>query len=220
MITRCLSVLAIAGLLALSPVAGSALQEIGWQDLMSPMNPQDDPFFDLDEEQAFALDELLMLEIVRKNTGDLPETMEDRVQELHSTLAASGRDAAVLLDKVSAFEETVAANRSAVRTEWDGTEVRIPGFVLPLEFDGDQVTEFLLVPYVGACIHTPPPPANQIIHVRANVGFRAQGLFTPVWVRGKLSIERSLQSVGLSDGTSGFEVGYALEAHEVVEYER
>lgn len=45
-----------------------------------------------------------------------------------------------------------------------GRKVRLPGFVIPLERKGEEVVEFLLVPYFGACIHTPPPPANQIIH--------------------------------------------------------
>jgi len=63
-------------------------------------------------------------------------------------------------------------------------------------------------------------PANQIIHVRTNMSFRANGLFTPVWVTGSLSIETSQQSIGLSDGTAGFEVGYTLQATDVVEYKQ
>lgn len=74
------------------------------------------------------------------------------------------------------------------------------------------------MPYVGACIHTPPPPANQIIYVKPYVSFRSQGLFTPVWVSGVLSVEKSEQSVDLSDGVSDFEVGYSMQAKEIVEY--
>src|SRR5690606_18432104 len=47
----------------------------------------------------------------------------------------------------------------------NGVEVRIPGFMVPLEDTETRVTEFLLVPYFGACIHTPPPPPNQMVHV-------------------------------------------------------
>ena len=53
----------------------------------------------------------------------------------------------------------------------DGETVRIPGFVLPLEFDETSIKEFLLVPYFGACIHTPPPPANQVIHGKLAVSY-------------------------------------------------
>lgn len=47
----------------------------------------------------------------------------------------------------------------------DGQQISIPGFVVPLDGDDEMITEFLLVPYFGACIHTPPPPSNQMIHV-------------------------------------------------------
>lgn len=40
----------------------------------------------------------------------------------------------------------------------DGQQVRLPGFVVPLEGDSKEVTTFFLVPYFGACIHVPPPP--------------------------------------------------------------
>src|SRR6187549_1707175 len=50
----------------------------------------------------------------------------------------------------------------------DGKSVRIPGYMVPLEDDSEIVSEFLLVPYVGACIHTPPPPPNQIVQVKMN----------------------------------------------------
>ena len=56
--------------------------------------------------------------------------------------------------------------RTSVVEELDGQTVRIPGYLLPLELIGDRVNEFLLVPYVGACIHVPPPPLNQIVSVK------------------------------------------------------
>ena len=56
-------------------------------------------------------------------------------------------------------------DQAPTEPDLEGRKVRLPGFVIPLERKGEQVIEFLLVPYFGACIHTPPPPANQIIHV-------------------------------------------------------
>ncbi len=68
--------------------------------------------------------------------------------------------------------------------------VRIPDFMIPLEDDSEQVTDFLLVPYAGACIHVPAPPANQIVRVRMS-GDRKVGVAFeyPVWVTGKLTIQ-------------------------------
>jgi hypothetical protein len=69
----------------------------------------------------------------------------------------------------------------------NGLSVRIPGFVVPVEFDEESITEFFLVPYFGACIHSPPPPPNQIIYVHAPKGLKLDTLYDPFWISGKLS---------------------------------
>ncbi|MEZ5651670.1 MAG: DUF3299 domain-containing protein [Burkholderiaceae bacterium] len=97
----------------------------------------------------------------------------------------------------------------------DGARVRLPGYVLPLEFDGDKVTEFLLVPYVGACIHTPPPPANQMVYVKAAASFKSEGLFQPVWVEGVIKPEHGKHRLSLVDGTGDVDAGYAMSGSRV-----
>lgn len=71
--------------------------------------------------------------------------------------------------------------------EMNGLSVRIPGFVVPVEFDEESITEFFLVPYFGACIHSPPPPPNQIMYVHAPKGLKLDTLYDPFWISGKLS---------------------------------
>jgi Uncharacterized protein conserved in bacteria len=73
---------------------------------------------------------------------------------------------------------------------YDGTRVKIPGFMVPLEDDAEKVSEFLLVPYVGACIHTPPPPPNQIVHVKM-AGNKSIPMYwyDPVWIEGEFKIK-------------------------------
>ncbi|MEM7206195.1 MAG: DUF3299 domain-containing protein [Pseudomonadota bacterium] len=89
--------------------------------------------------------------------------------------------------------------------------VKIPGFILPVEFEGDAVIEFLLVPYVGACIHVPPPPPNQIVLVELEEPLVGTDLFDPVWVEGELRIEsvRSLYA----------QSSYTLAGKEITKYE-
>ena len=94
-----------------------------------------------------------------------------------------------------------------VVTELNGKKVRIGGYVVPLDFDTTKVTEFLLVPFVGACIHVPPPPANQIIYVKASSAFSLKGEFDPVYVTGTISTAG--QFTGLA------ETGYSIEAEMV-----
>ena len=104
-------------------------------------------------------------------------------------------------------------NRAPTVKELSGRMVKIPGYVVPLESDGKVTSEFLLVPSFGACRHVPPPPANQIIHVRA-VGkgtVAARKWYDVVWVVGKLTIERLENDLG--------NAGYTIDAERIEPYE-
>lgn len=92
-------------------------------------------------------------------------------------------------------------------TGLDQSKIRIPGFVVPLEEDAKGVREFLLVPYFGACIHTPPPPANQIIHVVSDKPVPNLLSMDTVWVNGLIQTERANSDMGIS--------GYRITADEV-----
>ena len=85
----------------------------------------------------------------------------------------------------------------------DGQAIRIPGYVVPLEESKAGMTEFLLVPYFGACIHTPPPPSNQIVHVLPAKAKNLRSMDT-VWVSGTLKALRSDTFMGAS--------GYRIDA--------
>lgn len=69
--------------------------------------------------------------------------------------------------------------------------IRIPGYVVPLEMNDERVDEFLLVPTMGACIHTPPPAANQMILVRIHQQRSPRREDGPIWVYGKLELART-----------------------------
>lgn len=96
------------------------------------------------------------------------------------------------------------------RSELNGARVKVPGFVVPLERKGDQITEFLLVPYFGACIHTPPPPSNQIIHVFASRPVKDTSTMDAVWASGVLEVARSETGMG--------NASYRLRAEVVAPY--
>ncbi|MBP6276782.1 MAG: DUF3299 domain-containing protein [Limnohabitans sp.] len=77
-----------------------------------------------------------------------------------------------------------------------GQNVRLPGFLVPLEDVPDGMKEFLLVPYFGACVHSPAPPANQIVHVvldKPNKRFR---LMDVIWVSGLISATKTDSHMG------------------------
>ena len=87
------------------------------------------------------------------------------------------------------------ANATKLNEALDGALIRMPGFIIPLELGAEGVTSFLLVPYVGACIHTPPPPPNQLVIVSSKVPWPSDQLWDPVWVTGVMHTQ--LQSTEL-----------------------
>lgn len=76
--------------------------------------------------------------------------------------------------------------------------VRIAGFVVPLDGTPKVLKEFLLVPYFGACIHVPPPPANQVIHVVMKTPLKGVGAMEPMWVAGTMTTFLSSTPMGTS----------------------
>jgi len=73
----------------------------------------------------------------------------------------------------------------------DGQDVRIPGYVVPLEDDDTTLTQFLLVPNPQACIHVPPPPPNQMVLVKINPSHAPKRSWGAVWIEGRLQIATS-----------------------------
>ncbi len=127
------------------------------------------------------------------------------------------------LQKLAALPDSdprIQALYDRMRKIWDeaptipsmkGRKVKIPGFVVPLESGKKGLREFLLVPYFGACIHTPPPPANQIILVRSHPPVRGVQTMSAVWVSGTLGLVRGESEWGVS--------GYSLQAAKVEKYQ-
>ncbi|WP_460133634.1 DUF3299 domain-containing protein [Pseudomonas sp. S1_E04] len=94
----------------------------------------------------------------------------------------------------------------------DGQHIRLPGYIVPLEVNEEgRTTEFLLVPYFGACIHVPPPPSNQIVHVKSEVGVKLDELYQPYWIEGAMQVKPS--SSELADA------GYQMDAEKIYIYE-
>lgn len=96
--------------------------------------------------------------------------------------------------------------------EFVGKEVKIPGFMVPLEDFSSEVTEFLLVPYVGACVHTPPPPPNQLVYVQMKDEEMVQVTYwDPIWIHGTLEVEETTNLYG--------SVSFSLEGTKLEPYE-
>ena len=96
------------------------------------------------------------------------------------------------------------ANARKLNPTLDGAYIKMPGFMIPIDLSTDGVTGFVLVPYVGACIHTPPPPPNQLVFVTTDTPWPGSNPWDAVWVTGQMQHE--IQSTDVA------ETGYALHA--------
>ena len=113
--------------------------------------------------------------------------------------------AAAMLKKMRDVWDNAPVNGALV-----GQAVRIPGFVVPLEDSKDGLKEFLLVPYFGACVHSPPPPANQIVHVLPRSPAKGLRSMDAVWITGTLTTGRTDSYMGAAS--------YRIEATGVAPY--
>ncbi|WP_200328062.1 DUF3299 domain-containing protein [Thiocystis violacea] len=130
------------------------------------------------------------------------------------TLEAAG------IDEMDDEDPRAIALMEALKAEWakaptvpqlDGRRLRLSGFVMPLSAGGEAMERFLLVPYLGACVHVPPPPANQTILVVMPVGepYRG-GPYDTLWVTGTIRVQTSRTDTAVA--------GYRLDAERVDAY--
>ncbi len=215
--------LAILASLVVLPAQGENTLQLSWEDL-APQIEFEDPFEALAPEQASEFGFVYWM--IQRQKQDPPldpqelTVLAEQFNESVTTLTAAGVD----IDRLVAQQEEIEAKQliadNTMVEELNAASVKIPGYALPLEYgDNNLVTEFLLVPYVGACIHTPPPPPNQIVHVRSERGIEMNSLFEPLLVSGQLAVKQSEQDLTFIDGSASVDVGYFLLASAIEAYD-
>ncbi|MFA0438449.1 DUF3299 domain-containing protein [Vibrio sp. 10N.286.49.B1] len=173
-----------------------------------------DPFFSFSPEQRYNL--MTIMEYQQADASD-----KDSKSYIDALMRFSGENIEILT-LIKQREEIVTKHAKALQSINEaliGQDGRLPGYIVPLEFDNNIVTQFLLVPTAGACIHTPPPPANQIVLVHYPKGFEFEGLYTPIWIEGTLQSEASNRSVQLSDGETTISTSYQMVANKIEPYQ-
>ncbi|SDW65108.1 hypothetical protein SAMN05421882_102039 [Nitrosomonas communis] len=164
-------------------VKDAPYQTIQWTDLM----PQDD------------LDALLNPPAYLDEIEDGSE--EDMLSNQFMLAMAQASD--------DSYMQALSSTR--IMPEFNHQRIRLPGFIVPLEFGEKQtITRFFLVPFFGACIHVPPPPPNQIIYGIFDKGLKLEALHEPVWVTGLLKTTLTENDVATS--------AYTIEVAEVETY--
>ncbi len=122
-----------------------------------------------------------------------------------------GEQRLAAIDHTKIPEQNENKEPAPLVTEYNNKKVKIAGYMVPLDFDATKVKEFLLVPYVGACIHVPPPPGNQIIYVQSKKGIPVYDIYTPIYVTGVIQSGEFKTNIAV-------EIGYNLQVENVVEF--
>lgn len=211
--------IALTALLASAALPAEPPRVLQWQDLAGKAQPIENPFAGFSRDQLAWLTDVAAVRD-RRDQGDKTLTSADLANEKAATrkLEQSGLDVDGLLAKRRQISEVRKGQGAVLNRTLDGQAVRIPGYLLPLELKGRKVSEFLLVPWVGACIHTPPPPPNQIVHVKPETPYEMSGMFEPIWVTGRLSLGAAKKSLYMVDGSSDLDIGYTIVANRVEPY--
>jgi hypothetical protein len=159
---------------------------------------------------AFRLAALALL--VAASTGMRPAAAPADVLAMQIERAIAAGDPVTLDWKAMAQLNYKTGEMPESLKKLNGVVVRIPGFMVPLEDTETRVTEFLLVPYFGACIHVPPPPPNQMAHVLMQRNQVVDvNLWDPIWIVGTLKIESVESPYGM--------VGFQVTGQQILPYD-
>ncbi len=218
---RFAAIFALGLVLLVGPLVARAelARELTWDNLVPEGPPIENPFMDLTVDQQVELEMLASIRAQQSRglVSEVNPLYEDGLELAHK-LRTDGLQVERLLEEYEVLRQKIEVLNAQTVDELDGQLIRMPGYVLPLEFDGTSVEEFLLVPYVGACIHVPPPPKNQMVFVRLERSYAARELFEPVWITGRLKVESTTKSLYLVDGTADVHAGYTMEGIRVEPY--
>lgn len=198
----------------------ASTQTLEWPDLLPQLAPISDPLSGVDPALRYDLGFVAQVQRDARDGKIRPDGAEYRnAMQILDDLRARNPDTDRMISRVLSQDAELARRRQKTRDDLDGRDVRIAGYALPLEMTGDGVTEFLLVPYVGACIHVPPPPPNQIVYATLDQPYEMDGLFAPVWIAGRIKTGIARPTLSFVDGTSEIATGYQMAVASIEAYD-
>lgn len=194
---------------------------IGWQDLKGKVEAYYDPFVTLSDDQFYHLSIYAQVTEMQEQAPErINDDMLKQAKMAKQQLLKENIDIAYMLEQRAIIMEKRRQAEVATNSELADQSIIMSGYMLPLEFDNGLVSEFLLVPVIGACSHKPVPPANQLVLVKTKTTVKAGNPYMPITVSGTLRITRQTQDLYLVDGSKRVEMAYSLENTIVAPYQR
>ena len=192
-----------------------AAETVPWDALPDPVAQEfDDPFLDLTGNELYDLATVVRLRDRLEQPGlaeDARGRITERLVDTEARLADGGIDTEELLEQRWHVADKRRRAARAVNPAFDGAEAALKGFLIPALRGEDGVQYAYLVPELGQCSHTPPPPPNNLVRLRLEDLEMPASLYTPVEVTGTLRAEGSDDTIFVLDGTVRMESAWTLE---------
>jgi hypothetical protein len=210
--------------LACANAFSQGVTRLTWEMLIPPTEALTFSLNELPLDQQQALSDVIYWK--GHPTGELSEEYalqreeaRKRVDAAREKLAKQGVNLDRLYEQYVAWATEVERRGTLTDEKYDGERVAIAGYLLPLDFDPAGTTEFLLVPYFGACIHEPPPPPNQVIYLKSSAPYAPAALFEGVMITGTMRVRSEKKELFFMDGSDEVASGYLLEGESIVPYQ-
>ncbi|WP_371186391.1 DUF3299 domain-containing protein [Thalassotalea maritima] len=202
-----------------SAVNALDIKKISWDTLNEHVVRKEikNPFEDMAIEDIRKMQQIAIVEDIISSGQPIDDNSKQLAENARIDLQKKGID----IDKLFAIREQIIAQReleySSTNPVLENTNIEMSGFLLPLEFEGKKVKEFLLVPYVGACIHEPPPAANQIVYAKLETPVEppSLNLFTAIKVQGLMTSQNMSPELSLVDGAKQIPTSYTLDVDAI-----
>lgn len=203
----------VLAVVALTASQVHARELIKWTNLLPQAEALKDPFNTLTDDQRFDIETIMWARSLSDEERALDHNRQpvEDAAKYERAFVKAGLDVDKLMKARTAYEAEIARRQKLVNKDLNGTDIKIAGYLLPLEFSEKGEKDFLLVPYVGACVHVPPPPANQMVLVRLAKEMKVKDLYTPVWISGQMKTKQSSAALRLIDGSRDVSVGYHID---------
>lgn len=200
----------------ISFIYAQGYQTIDWVDLEGKGEAYDDPFEKLSEEQLFNLS--ILYEIQNMDASEVDEYLQEDMDEAKQSLEKEKIDIKYYFDQAERIAKIREKESKLTNSTLNNKKVELSGFSLALGLNEGKIQEFLFVPFLGACIHTPPPPPNQILYVKSSKPVKVDDRFEPLTIRGTLQIKQNKNKLFLMDGEDDIQSGYIFLADEIKPY--
>ncbi|WNC67667.1 DUF3299 domain-containing protein [Thalassotalea nanhaiensis] len=194
-------------------------KKIDWSTLNEHVQTKEieNPFENLEIEQIRMLQQVAIVDDIIASGQEIDDASKKLADDSRKTLTEQGID----IDSMFKIREEIITQREiefqSTNPALDNQNIEMSGFLLPLEFEGKKIKEFLLVPYVGACIHEPPPAPNQIVYAKLQTPVEppSLGMFTAIKVNGLMKSELVSPELNLVDGAKQIPTSYTLTVENV-----